>query len=89
MYKIILLFLFCLMTNISFAAPLSKTEAKAIMSNITAVVSIQKAKVVVPVVPPKPPAPDSGCVNGQCTAPTQPAKQTTTQPTYYRRGLFR
>lgn len=87
MYKIILLFLFCLMTDICFSASLSKLEAKAIMSNVTAVMSIEKSKVVIPTPTPPKPTPDSGrsgCANGQCPT-TAPSTNTYYEP----QGFFR
>jgi len=72
---------------------LTETEARAIMANISAVISIQNQKAVKPTPPaPKPDEDeDSGsCPNGQCGKPqeqTQEQTQQTYQPSRFR--LFR
>ena len=63
----------CLITTLCSAKSLSRAECKAIMANTTAVVYLEKSKIVVPpptpAPTPTPDKPDGGCANGNC--PTQ------------------
>jgi hypothetical protein len=79
-YILSLIIIFCLIAGSAFAKTLTKVEAKAIMSNITAVIYLEQTKVVVPVPPPNVPdigkKPTADCPTGNCpTAQSQPPTQ--------------